>query len=70
MSAAAAGENVPGFEAPNDPTKPSFRLTRMSPAGTIRDVFECTGVDFEGDVRPAPGGGTCDLGADEYREGQ
>jgi hypothetical protein len=68
--AAAAGENAPGFEAPNRQTDPSFRLTRTSPAGTIRDAAPCTGVDFEGDRRPAPEGGMCDLGADEYRDGQ
>ncbi len=70
MAVAAAGENAPGFEDPNRPADPSYRLTRTSPAGTIRDAVPCTGVDFEGDRRPAPEGGACDLGADEYREGQ
>jgi hypothetical protein len=70
--AAATGENAVGFDNPNDAANPSFRLTDASPPGTIRDAFDCTDVDFEGDPRPTPAasmGGKCDYGADEYQPG-
>jgi hypothetical protein len=64
--AAAVGDNAVGFEKPNDSTNPSYRLTSASPPDIIRDAFDCREVDFEGDIRPAPTGGKCDFGADEY----
>jgi Right handed beta helix region len=64
--AAAVGENAIGLERPNDSTNPSYRLTAASPPDTIRDAFDCRELDFEGDIRPAPTGGKCDFGADEY----
>lgn len=67
--AGAPDENSVGFENPNALTDPSFSLTATSPVGDVRDAFSCTGeIDFDGDRRPQ--GGTCDLGADEYRAGQ
>jgi hypothetical protein len=69
QQAALVDENAVFFERPNDPTNPSFRLTASSPA-EVRDVVDCREVDFEGDIRPAPAGGKCDYGADEYRMGQ
>jgi hypothetical protein len=70
VQAGGVAENAVGFEAPNDATSPSYRLTAGAPLGTIRDGFDCTGIDFDGDLRPAPSGGKCDFGADEYRAGQ
>jgi hypothetical protein len=69
---AMPGENAVGFENPNGAT-PSYRLTPASPPGTIRDAFDCNGIDFERDPRPSPSAammGKCDHGADEYRAGQ
>lgn len=57
-------ENVPMFVAPNA-SPPNYHLTAQSPPA-IRDVVDCTGVDFDGERRPA--NGKCDLGADEYQE--
>jgi hypothetical protein len=72
-AAASADENGPAFQNPNDGVNPSFRLTAQSPVGTIKDGITCSNptlIDFEGDSRPAPTGGKCDFGADEYRDGQ
>ncbi len=68
-AAMMAGENEVGFQNPNDGMNPSFRLTDASPASPpviIRDAFDCTGTDFDGQARPEPMGGKCDYGADEY----
>lgn len=51
----------PGFRSATD-----YHLTAATPAGTIRDAFDCaSSEDIDGDARPQ--GGKCDLGADEYR---
>ncbi len=51
----------PGFRSATD-----YHLTPATPAGTIRDAFDCANSeDIDGDARPQ--GGRCDLGADEYR---
>lgn len=64
-------ENMVGFEDPNKLTNPSFRLTAGSPEMVVRDVSDCRDlIDVEGDARPAPAGGKCDYGADEFRQGQ
>jgi Right handed beta helix region len=46
----------------------TYHLTANSPV-TVRDVplAVCTGIDFDGDARPLPAGGTCDYGTDEYK---
>jgi hypothetical protein len=62
-------DNAVGFENPTGAT-PSYRLTKASPVGDIRDAFDCNDIDFERDARPSPVGGKCDFGADEYRENQ
>lgn len=52
---------VPGFLSATD-----YHLTAATPMATIRDSFSCTGqADIDGDARPQ--GGSCDLGADEYK---
>lgn len=64
-------ENAVEFERPNE-ADPSYRLTEASPA-EVRDVADCTGIDFEGDPRPLPSAdmeGKCDYGADEFRKEQ
>jgi len=69
---AMPSDNAVGFQNPAGAT-PSYRLTKTSPVGTIRDAFDCNDIDFERDTRPSPSkaeGGKCDFGADEYREGQ
>jgi hypothetical protein len=75
QQSATPGDNSIFLENPNDAASPSFRLTGRSPA-EVRDPeavasFDCSNlIDFEGDPRPSPAGGKCDMGADEYREGQ
>lgn len=54
VDSAPAGDNAPGFERPDDPTNPSYRLSAASPAA-VRDVVACVGIDFDGDPRPVGG---------------
>jgi hypothetical protein len=71
QAAGSPDGNAPAFQNPNNGANLSFRLTAQSPVGIIRDGIACSGlVDFEGDPRPAPAGGKCDFGADEFRDGQ
>ena len=46
---------------------PDFHLTAGSPASVMNAGGTCTGVDIDGDARPQPADGACDLGADEYK---
>lgn len=74
QAAASIDENAVMFERPNDPANPSYRLTAASPT-EVRDHavtgYSCKDlIDFDGDARPQPSGGVCDMGADEFRAGQ
>lgn len=74
QAAATIDENAVLFERPNDPANPIFRLTSGSPP-EVKDHavtgYSCKDlIDFDGDARPQPSGGLCDMGADEYRPGQ
>jgi hypothetical protein len=54
--------NAFGFVSPN--VQPyDYHLTASSPANVVDAAGTCSGVDFDGDARPA--GDSCDLGADE-----
>jgi hypothetical protein len=55
-------DNSPGFVHPNA-TPFDYHLTPASPATIVNAAGACTGVDFDGDMRPI--GAACDLGADE-----
>lgn len=51
-----------GFKSPT--ANPfDFHLTSASPATVVDAAGACTGIDFDGDMRPI--GAACDLGADE-----
>lgn len=52
-----------GFKNPTLPDM-DLHLTATSPATVVNAGGPCTGVDFDGDMRPI--GSACDLGADEY----
>jgi hypothetical protein len=57
-------DNSLGFAHPNA-TPFDYHLTASSPASVVDAAGACTGVDFDGEVRPT--GTACDLGADEYQ---
>lgn len=52
-----------GFKSPIV-TPFDFHLTSASPATIVNAGGACSGVDYDGDMRPI--GAACDLGADEY----
>ena len=63
IQAASIGDNTPMFVSPNI-TPFDYHLTAATPT-SIRDAAgACTGVDVDGQPRPA--GAACDLGADEH----
>jgi hypothetical protein len=55
-------DNSPGFAHPNA-TPFDYHLTAASPSTIVGAAGACTGIDFDGQVRPIAG--ACDLGADE-----
>ena len=62
MPGATPADNSLNFASPN--AQPyDYHLTTTSPSSVVGAAGACTGIDFDGDARPARG--TCDLGADE-----
>lgn len=57
-------DNTPMFAHPNS-TPFDYHLTAASPSTIVEAAGPCTGLDFDGDTRPA--GPACDLGADERK---
>jgi len=51
-----------------DPAQGNFHLMASSPAKDAADPSASLGNDFDGDPRPLPQGGRCDMGADEIRQ--
>jgi parallel beta helix pectate lyase-like protein len=51
-----------------DPAQGKFHLMTSSPAKDAADPNASLGDDFDGDPRPLPQGGRCDMGADEIKQ--